>query len=182
MDRLDYLSEISVDTSVMKYIKNNLSNITISIADEDKIPAWKMCGGRLDGWCWQSSTFLSIFFLDSDKVTRGELSLYEKDLYNHSWIEFNYENKDYIFDPSLNIICDKENYYQVFNVRNTYQVETSRIKMELVDLLSKKEKDLLYIAGTNNLSDTFYRINSEVSADIEEEKIKKINIRFYFQD
>lgn len=171
-------------SQVTDYIIERLMHMTISIYPKDDIPAVeKIYRKELEGWCWQSTTFMSVFFDNSDIVSRGNLILpsYSRGEYFHSWIEIRYENDYYVFDPSLNYLMKKDDYYQKYNVELKSQILIQKIKLGLIDLIENSKDGSVYIPGANDISDVFFRTNSKIIGELEEDKIKKLNARFYFQ-
>ena len=165
-----------------RYVENNIKNIVISIAKLSKIPAIYMIkSNQLEGWCWQSATFLSVNFKNSDVVARGNLVVSKTDnSYFHSWIEFKLMNKYYVFDPCFGIICDKDEYYQEYNVTEVSKIKVKEIKKELINLKGADKKINIHVDGTNDVEDVFFRTNSKVNANIRFNKIKKLEVRYYY--
>jgi len=167
-----------------QHIKERLKPVTISIAPLDNISAVEMINEyQLEGWCWQSTTFLSVFFDNESTVSRGNLTLptYSRDDYFHSWIELGHKNKRYVFDPALNYLYQKDDYYNEFNVRTIRQIQASKIRDSLIDLVDNSHEKSIYIPGTDNIEDPFFRTNSKVSVKTDsDKKIEELDVRFYF--
>jgi hypothetical protein len=164
--------------SLDQYIKEKLKPVTLN-----ETSAVEMIDkGELEGWCWQSTTFLSVFFDDKSIISRGDLTLpgYRYRDYFHSWIELIYKNKEYVFDPAFNYLSKKDNYYNEFSARVKKQIETPKVRNSLIDLINNSQEQSIYIPGTNNIEDPFFRTNSKVSAKIGfDNKITELNVRFY---
>lgn len=167
---------------VWRYVQNKIKNTAISIAELSKIPAIYMIkSNQLEGWCWQSAIFLSINFKNSDVVARGNLVVSKTDNnYFHSWIEFRLMNKYYVFDPCFVIICDKDEYYQEYKVTEVSKIKVKEIKKELINLKGADKKVNIYIDGSNDVEDVFFRTNSKVNAKIRFNTIKKLYVRYYY--
>ena len=104
-----------INKDVLEYLKNSFINLKIKILNkkEDNIinlMNWNL----LEGWCWQTTNTAILFLNDNDYILRGNLTFSKYKTYFHSWIVFNYNNIDYVFDPCLSIICEKNDYDFVF--------------------------------------------------------------------
>lgn len=187
-DQLGDLRKSLVNPILDRYIEERVASIFISIAPLTDVPAMEMITkGELEGWCWQSTTFLSVFFQNSDLITRGNLTLdsYRYGDYFHAWMEIVYKSKEYVFDPALCILCQKDIYYSELNARVKAKVEVVQVKKSLIECLKNNEKSAyfpgtVYVPGTDDVNDSLFRVNSQLGAEIEEEKIKKLNARFFF--
>ena len=174
-----------------RQINEKLQPLTISIGSDDNVSSIQMINsGKLEGWCWQSTAFMSVFFSDSGVVSRGDLRLptYRagQSDYFHSWIELVYKGKEYVFDPSLNDLRLKDDYYKEFNARIKGQVSAEQIKQSLIQFANNNNEECRYfpgsisIPGTNNMEDPFFRTNSRVVAEIKNDRVLKLHARFYF--
>lgn len=163
---------------INRYIEQRLKPVTI-----DDIPVMeKIKRHELEGECWQSTTFLSIFFDDNSLVARGKLTFLDRRSrdYPHSWIEFEFKNKKYIFDPALAYLNLKENYYHELQPRATHHIPSLEIKNSLINLKNDSHENTIYIRGTNNIQDPFFRTHSDFSIIIKpNNEIEKLNIKFY---
>ena len=81
-----------------------------------------MYRGLLQGWCWETTESAIVFLDDDDYIERGNLKFdicediffhytFCKE-YWHSWICFSLENTIWVFGPCLQIIVEKDIYYQ----------------------------------------------------------------------
>lgn len=167
---------------VGRYVKSKIKDINISIGNLSDIPAFYMIrSGQLEGWCWESSIFLSINFKKTDSVVRGYLELENDSDYFHSWIEFKLMNKVYVFDPCFGEIREKEEYYQEYKVKEEAKISVGQIKRSLIDLKSEKRKIDNYVRGTNSVNDVCFRTNAKLTARINIlNKIKRLSVRYYY--
>lgn len=166
---------------VGRYVKSKIKDINISISNLSDIPAFYMIrSNQLEGWCWQSSIFLSINFKKTDSVVRGYLELENDSDYFHSWIEFKLINKVYVFDPCFGEILKKEEYYQEYKVKEEVKISVGQIKRALIDLKFENRKIDNSVRGSNNVKDVFFRISSKFTARINIfNKIKRLSVRYY---
>lgn len=169
-----------VNSSVWKYIRERLSEVTISDGDLTNIPVLTMMyNGDLNGWSWQSTFATSVFFENDDEIARGYLDAQKVRKYPHSWIEFKYLRKYYCFDPALNILCDMKEYYQKLDAELKEYVSVREAKEKLITLVNSRSDEKIYIPGTNNMEDPFFRLSSDIIVKLDDNKIKKLSARFY---
>lgn len=135
------------DKTVIDYLKDKLSNLTIKINNEDEYPVFELMEkNKLLCTCFQTSETIAALLDDDDYVERGIITrggiIDKQHGYNHSWVCFFYEGIEYVLDASLNILCTKENYYKSFNPECYAKVEAKAIKEELIrQLTSPREID-----------------------------------------
>jgi len=191
-------NHLDSNSELFRYVNNNINGVTISIdkldstgsttvnvCNLDRIPAMQMCKtGKLEGWCWESTTFLSIFFDDSI-VSRGELSLYSWSFrpYFHAWIEIVYKNKNYVFDPALSLLMDRKKYYSKLVKQINEQVESNKIREALINCINNNTESsyssgYVHVPSTGYLTDPLFRVNSDLCAEVDGQKIKKLDVRF----
>ena len=200
-DVLIYLLDILNNLNIETYGKRNnqfYSGNIFDLASKD----------ILEGWCWETTESAIVFFKDDDYIERGYLDLNENTTnYYHSWICFKYNNIEYVFDPCLFIVCKKKNYIEVLNARVLGSVTAARVKEELIRQVSKpKKKDTRFenlfkdILGDsyeehkkrvenevivdckNDVNFPFYRNGAGYKTEIENDKIKKITVHYYFTE
>lgn len=129
-------------------------------------------------WIYDSVFWKKIY------ICRGNLTLwssnkYHNNKYYHSWIEFEYTNRSYIFDPSFNLLCLKDLYEKVFAGEIFCKISGDFVKEELIKYLSDSQKYYTLIKGTNNVRDPFYRTDSSVTGLVIKNKILSLNVRYY---
>lgn len=171
------------------YIKEKLSNTTMSIGNDCFNPAIEMVDFKaLDTFCWESSSYLSTLFDDTSFVKRGNIILpnYRYGPYFHSWIEIEYCGCVYVFDPSLGIIKRKDEYYSDFNPSIQVELSSKKIKNTMIKLFDNGPKDnpffegSVFVRGTDNINDPFFRANSSVLLERDKDKVKKLKTKFYY--
>ena len=100
-----------------------------------------------------NETYESIINLEyrgwSDEICFLLVTLYEKAIlnrgslyfdtpigeYNCAWLEIFYNNKWYVFDPSNNIICEKEIFNKTFNAKVVCSFTSDEVKSKLINNL-----------------------------------------------
>lgn len=104
-ERFDILSKEKIDKEVYYYLKNNLENLNIDILGKYEGNIFDLMEkGRLEGWCLQTTESAALFMKDDTIIYRGNLYFDDYKTYYHSFIEFDYDNKKYVFDPCLTMI------------------------------------------------------------------------------
>lgn len=172
---------MKISGEVVRFVRDSIKNVYISIGTQEETSVLEMITEeKLNGWCWESTTFLSIFFQDSDIVCRGYLDIGEDKPYFHSWIEIQYKEQYYVFDPALAILWSKEDYYLQYKVIVKGKVKVAQIKSSLKNLIMSSEEKSIYIAGTEYINNPFFRTNSQVSAEIDGDIFKRISVRFCY--
>lgn len=177
--RFKIIESNQVSSSVNKYLAKKLRNLRINIVQsyEDKI--LKLMKKRvLEGWCWETTETAIIFFEDNDYIQRGNLKFDNQTLYHHSWICFKFKEKDYVFDPCLSILCEKEIYDKIFEISPLGKVSAKEVKNEILELVTPNENTL--IKGNEDENSPMYRNNTEYNVIIKEEKIKGLKAYYHY--
>ena len=201
-ERFKKINSCKVDKSIYEYLKNNFTNLKIEIlGDYSGNIIELMENGKLEGWCWQTTETAILFLDDYSYLKRGYLKFSDKTNYYHSWIQFNFENEEYIFDPCLNIISSKNDYYSIFEINEIASINSKEIKEYFInyvnnyhkkdhsnenifkdifsnEMLSEKNKEVL-IFGNNDPNSPMYRNCVGYKTDLENGKIKKIVAHYY---
>ena len=161
--------------------------------------------GVLEGWCWQTTETASLFLPDDSYIERGHLKFATNNLYYHSWINFWYKGKIYIFDPCLQILCEKRYYNKIFEVTlkgkvtakevkeyfinyitNPPQKETSEEVSQVMKVIfgepSERTKGEIVIEDEENPSAPMYRNGVGYKTELEDGKIKKLVAHYYYTD
>jgi len=184
-ERIAYLQEKEIDNYVISYISQLLNGLKIDIMSlyNGRILDL-MSQNKLIGWCWQTAETASIFFDDNDYVERGYLFLDpHRQEYFHSWIAFTFNNNQYIFDPCLNIICERYDFFRIFQVKTVSRIKTKVIKNSLksrIDYNSEKNTDYeILIPGTEDINGPFFRGTRKYDININKKKILNLHALFY---
>ena len=176
-DRRFSIVRNNFENDVNIYINDLIKNVFIKPSFHMLKPATILINnGNLEGWCWQTSTFLMPFF-ENGFITRGYLKYVCKGLYYHSWIEFSLNDIDYIYDPCLCFLCKKNVFYEQFEPKVISKISNEKVKKELLNILPKEKS--IYIKGTDNPEDVFFRTNSKVKGNINGNKILSLKVHYY---
>lgn len=210
-EKIKFMNKFYVPKEVSDYLINKFENLVISVPiynqgrQEGKILDL-MFDGLLEGWCFETTEAAIVFLNDYDYIERGYIYINEQNpCYYHSWINFKYNDFEYVLDASLNFLCTKENYIKLFNPEVTGLVFSLMVKDELIKQINnkknvskissfrnflmennqeyiKKNKDYISIKSTNDVNKPMYRNSSSYKLKTENNKIKKLDAKFYFID
>lgn len=167
-NKIKKVNENKCDKEIYIFLKDTLKNLKIEITSKYKSSDIfeLMNKGALEGWCFQTSESAIIFFNDDDYIQRGYLKSDDNLDYYHSWIVFNYENKKYIFDPCLQIICEYEIYHEIFNTKVLANIKAKKVKEYIINYInnySKKEETKIIKFLRKNISEeTKERLDKEI--------------------
>ncbi len=141
-DKITLLKLEKTPKEVLKYIKEKVKNLYFIIDNEyEGTTLDLMRDNHLEGWCWQTTEAIIIFFNDDDYIERGILKFDKTTpIYYHSWICFKYNNKEYIFDPCLSVICERHKYHRAFEIKIEGTVTAKKVKKEIIKYLKNNEE------------------------------------------
>ena len=182
MTKFSVLRSSDINKKVFNYLKIRLSNLYIEVLDIAKGNILTLMNlEQLEGWCFDTTESAIVFFNDEDDIKRGILNISEKyPKYYHSWICFSYEKEEYFFDPCLNLVCKKKDYMAIFNIQIKGQVSAKKVKKELMKQVIPFQKGKINIHGIENVNAPFYRNNSDYKIEIEQGKIKKMQVYYHY--
>lgn len=135
---------------------------------------------KLMGWDYMTTSLLSTL-LDESRVVRANIELWKKEPYPHAWIEINIDEVSYCFDPCFNILMLKSDYKKLFKPDNIVKIDSNIIKEKLLDYFKNNYSNKTYIFGTDQITDPFYKANCLVDRKIENNKIKGLDIKYYYK-
>ena len=182
---------------LLNYLNTILQNIEIKIGGCQQEKAIDLISSNmLEGWCWQSSETCGLMFKDTDYVERGNLYLNEDKSreYFHSWINFEFNNQEYVLDPALNILCLREKYFKTFDVELKGVVSVKELKEQFkIEIKTKQSKlKALYnykghneppivVDGVEDVFAPFFRSDIGYKATIQGDDIEKVTAHYYYQ-
>ena len=202
--KLQVIKSNKIDIELLEYLKEKFNNLKIEITSKyDGNILDLMEKGLLEGWCWQT-TQTAILFLDNNSyIKRGYLNLEKDKKYYHSWTELNYNEKNYVFDPCLNIIVNKDIYNELFEVNTLSSISSKKVKDFFLEYINehkndkKKESSItdylhkmfpesferikgeIVIKSTEDLYSPIYRGDVGYKANIENNKILSLTAHYY---
>ena len=205
-EKFKLLNSKKINPQVIRYISHRLNKLYIEILGDDQGSLLElMRAGKLLGWCWQTTESAIVFFEDSDFIERGYLRIDERTpRYYHSWISFTFKGNEYVFDPCFDLLCQKEDYFQIFEVEVKGKVSAKEVKEELIrQLTSPKEeieseflkklqiflnetlgecerkKNEVVVHAPEDVNTPLYRNGAGYKAEIENKQIKKLAVHYY---
>ena len=167
-ERFEIIKSNKVDKKVYEYIKNHFNNLTIKILNKYEGNIIELMNkGALEGWCWETTETAILFMDDESYINRGNLKFNSNRSYYHSWINFKFEDIDYIFDPCLQIICEKEIYDDVFEVDIRGSVTAKQVKEYFINYITNPPKknytpEINYITNKFFSEDALDKLKNEV--------------------
>ncbi len=206
MERFAEIRMHKVPKEVYEYIKSFFDNLHIEIVGKYEGNLMDLMErGVLEGWCWQTTETASLFLPDDSYIERGDLKFASNKLYYHSWINFKYKGKEYIFDPCLQILCEKKYYQKIFEITVKGKVtakkvkeyflnyisnppkketneEVSNIMKMLFGELSERRKGEIVIHDEENPNAPMYRNGVGYKTELKNGQIKKLVAHYYYTD
>ncbi len=206
MERFAEIRMHKVPKEVYEYIKSFFDNLHIEIVGKYEGNLMDLMErGVLEGWCWQTTETASLFLPDDSYIERGDLKFASNKLYYHSWINFKYKGKEYIFDPCLQILCEKKYYQKIFEITVKGKVTAKKVKEYFLNYISnppKKEtneevsnimkmlfgesnertKGEIVIHDEENPNAPMYRNGVGYKTELKNGQIKKLVAHYYYTD
>lgn len=177
--RFKIIHRKKIPLDVINYLDRILSDLYITLKNNSGYVTDLMKQGKLEGWCFQTTESSIVFFNDDDYIERGYLNFEKcKEKYYHSWICFKFDNMEYVFDPSLNILCKKIDYIKVFEVEVLSQIDAKVVKKELIDNIKNSNEEFI-VRCSENINSPLYRNNSGYRGEIIDNKIKRLCVYYY---
>ncbi len=144
-EKFKILRSKKIDKKIVEYLISRLSKLHIEVLGNYEGSIFElMPTGQLEGWCWQTTESAIVFFNDDDYIERGNLKFDERTpKYYHSYICFNFNGIEYVLDPCLNFLCQKEDYSKIFEIEVKGKVTAKAVREELIKQVTtpKEEKD-----------------------------------------
>ena len=140
-ERFAILNQEEIDKSIYYYLENLFKEIIIEVTGdyEGKLFELMKCK-KLKGWCWETTETAALFMPDDTIVYRGDLYFTKYEVCYHSFIQFNYENTNYVFDPCLCMINTADLYFKVFDVYIKGQTTAKEIKEYFLNFIANPPK------------------------------------------
>ena len=197
--KVSKLKRINIDSNVINYLKERLSNLYIKIGGIYQGNIFELMNqNALEGWCWETTESSIVFLDDNDYLERGYLTFDNiHSRYYHSWICFNYNSIDYVFDPVFNLITKKNYYERLFNTDVLVKIKASDVKKELInkitsykpkecknkvlkELCDKYKNEDAIISVPDVITEPLYRNNNIYIMKLNKNKIKELKEHYYY--
>lgn len=195
-EKFKILNSKRIDSKVIDYLRSRLNNLYIEVLDKYKGTLFElMQEEKLENLCFQTTESAIVFLNDDDYIERGILTFDKKShKYIHSWICFEFNGIKYVFDPCLNVLCKKNDYFKIFDIELQARVSAKRVKEELIkQITAPKEENneesnnvfrsfskSIRVWGSDDISAPLYRNGTGYKAEIDSGKIKKLIAHYYY--
>lgn len=185
-ERFSILEKEKINNKVRNYLKELLQKLTIEGWNRTEFKGNVfdlMEDNALEGWCWQTTESMALFMPDDTIVYRGDLSFDPITDYYHSFVQFEFEGKKYVFDPCLCLINTSDLYFSTFEVKVKGKATSKQIRKKFFERLEKakaEDKKDVMIYGGDNPSEPMFRNSSEYrNMSIKNNKIIKLTAHYY---
>lgn len=168
-------------SEVWNYLSTKLQYLTIKVENKDPNNIFNlMQRGILEGWCWETTETAIMLLENEDYIERGILKFHQYKNYEHSWICFRYQGMEYIFDPYLNFLCEKEIYTKIFEANVKASVTAEKVQDEFITMwINSPKKDEILVIGNDDINSPMYRNYTVYQPEIENGKVKKLSAYYY---
>lgn len=132
--------------------------------------------------------------------------------YYHSWICFKFDGTEYVLDPCLSFLCKKSDYSKIFEIDVKGKVSAKAVREELIrqvtvpkkednsathqafqsfmksimgesyDSYMESKKGEVTVHGPEDVNAPLYRNGAGYKTEIENGKIKKLTVHYYYTD
>ena len=83
--------------------------------------------------CYYYSAYALMGLKQDDFLVRGYIDLNDCEDYRHGWVEFKFEEEEYVFDSRIKGVVLKQEYYENFNPRIKYKKTQKEILDEYLN-------------------------------------------------
>ena len=180
-DRIDYVNKYQVEREVINYLIKVFQNLEIKKTPSTETNLLMLMKMKvLMGWCFETTETI-VLLLDDSKIERGRLYTSRFSYYEHSWIVFNYKDKEYIFDPCLEFLCESNIYREAFETDVQATVTSQQVRDYFMNYINYSKEEVI-IKEQQDIKDPMYRNGVGYKAEIEDGKIKKLKAHYYFKE
>ena len=180
-DKIEYLEKQEAKLLVRTYAYYLLKNLFIEIELSAKGNAYSMLQNKnLNGFCWNATSSIIPFFKDEDEILRGVIHPSTTREIEHAWIRFSFLQREYVFDPALNIIVPKELYNDTFQTEINGSVCSKKVRDTYIEILSqynfwKKEYQEMPIG---DIYSPFYLDTLSAKGLVTKQKVKRLSVYY----
>ena len=182
-DKIKYLRTVKANILVRAYVNSLISNLYIRIENKKRGYASEMIKDEaLTDYSYEATSSIIPFFKENSEIIRGLLVDDNCKRLEHSWIKFCLHGKNYIFDPSFNIIVPQETYEGIFLPESYGSVGAFKVKSDILDVLANGEQtddDWKIVKSSNDINSSFYRTNMYVKGEDINKKILTLTTRYH---
>ena len=77
--------------------------------------------------CYYYSAYSLMGLKSDDFLVRGYIDLDNSKDYHHGWVEFKFDENEYVFDSKINSVIPKQEWYESLNPRIDYRKTQKKI-------------------------------------------------------
>ena len=171
-EKFKILRSKRIDTKVVEYLMNKLSNLHIEVLGEYEGSLFELMPvGKLEGWCWQTTESAIVFLNDDDYIERGNLRFDEKTPeYYHSWICFKFNDTE----------APKEE--DNLEAHQAFQSFMKSFMGESYDSYIESKKEEVTVHGPEDVNTPLYRNGAGYKTEIDNGRVKKLTVHYYYTD
>ena len=185
IERLTYIASKEINLDIIDYLIKRTKNIQIQILNKDKEKLIKLSKeGKLNNFSFQTTRAAIVFFNDDDYIESGYIKISKNNELFHSWICFWYDEEEYVFDPSLDVISKKEFYQKVFETQVLVKIPSYAVRNEILKKVSTDElqNEEIKIMTNENLNSFIYQSEKGYKIETDNGIIKKLIVHYYKND
>jgi hypothetical protein len=180
-DKIKYLKTVKANLLARAYVHSLIGNLYIKLYNHSGYANEVVKDELLDNYSYEATSSIIPFFKENDLIIRGLLVDDWSRYFNHSWISFTLHNKEYIFDPALNLIVKKQDYEEIFTPDRIGSVSSYRVKTDLLDTLAngKENQDgFIEVNKSNDINSSFYKADMQIKGEAINRKILTLTTKY----
>ena len=180
-DKIKYLKTVKANLLARAYVHSLIGNLYIKLYNHSGYANEVVKDELLDNYSYEATSSIIPFFKENDLIIRGLLVDDWSRYFNHSWISFTLHNKEYIFDPALNLIVKKQDYEEIFTPDRIGSVSSYRVKTDLLDTLAngKENQDgFIEVNKSNDINSSFYKVDMQIKGEAINRKILTLTTKY----
>lgn len=181
VDKMQYLKTVKANILARAYVHSLIGNLYIKLANHSGYANEVIKDELLANYANEATSSIIPFFKESDLIIRGLLVDDWSRYFNHSWIKFNLHNKEFIFDPALNIIVKRADYEGIFLPEKFGSVSSYQVKTDLLTALASGQENsdgFININKSNDINSSFYKTDMQIKGEAINRKILTLTTKF----
>ena len=180
-DKIKALKVFKAHLLARAYVHSLIGNLYIKLSNHSGYANEVVKDELLNNYSNEATSSIISFFKENDLIIRGLIADDWGRYLTHSWIQFNLHNKDYIFDPALNIIVKREDYKGIFLPEVFGSVSSYQVKTDLLDTLASGKKNpdgFIEVKKSNDINSSFYKADMQVNGEVINRKILTLTTKY----
>jgi len=183
-DRITLIRTQDVDEEIYNYLSSKFDNLKIEIlGDSEGKLIDLMKSGFLEQFSFETTETAVLFLDDEDVIERGNIRLSNNQLYFHSWIVFDYNGREYVFDPSINVVCLKTIYDIILETEVIGSITARDVREYFIKYYQSRQGtssgDEVVMYDIDDPSAAMYRSGVGYTAKLENQRIRKLTAHYY---